>query len=81
MSRTRSHALLNVFAGFEPSFPTAAKKSRLVFAGNIHPDLQRDRQQCLMRNSVALDTMNLWIDTTRESLQKKNHRGRRSPDS
>lgn len=62
---------LNVFAGFQPKLSDASKKSRLVFLGNIQPDLQRDvRQQVPDAELVALDTMNLWIDTTRESLQK-----------
>jgi len=62
---------LNVFAGFEPKLSDASKNSRLVFLGNIQPDLQRGvRAQVPNAELVALDTMNLWIDTTRESLQK-----------
>ena len=62
---------LNVFAGFEPKLSDGSKNSRLVFLGNIQPDLQRDvRAQVPNAELVALDTMNLWIDTTRESLQK-----------
>jgi len=62
---------LNVFAGFQPKLSEASKKSRLVFLGNIQPDLQRGvRQQVPEAELVALDTMNLWIDTTRESLQQ-----------
>lgn len=62
---------LNVFAGFEPKLSADSKKSRLVFLGNIQPDLQRDvRAQVPDAELVALDTMNLWIDTTRKSLQK-----------
>ncbi|MGZ8846380.1 MAG: PfkB family carbohydrate kinase [Pyrinomonadaceae bacterium] len=62
---------LNVFAGFEPKLSEASKKSRLVFLGNIQPDLQRGvREQVPDAQLVALDTMNLWIDITRDSLQK-----------
>jgi sugar/nucleoside kinase (ribokinase family) len=62
---------LNVFAGFEPKLSQVSKDARLVFLGNIQPDLQRGvRQQVANAELVALDTMNLWIDTTRESLQK-----------
>jgi sugar/nucleoside kinase (ribokinase family) len=62
---------LNVFAGFEPKLSETSKQARLVFLGNIQPDLQRGvRQQIPGAELVALDTMNLWIDTTRESLQK-----------
>jgi sugar/nucleoside kinase (ribokinase family) len=60
---------LNVFADFKPKLSTAAKQSRLVFLGNIQPDLQREvREQVPDAELVALDTMNLWIDTTRDSL-------------
>ena len=62
---------LNVFAGFEPKLSEDSKKSRLVFLGNIQPDLQRGvRAQIPNAELVALDTMNLWIETTRDSLQK-----------
>jgi sugar/nucleoside kinase (ribokinase family) len=62
---------LNVFAGFQPKLSEKSKQARLVFLGNIQPDLQRGvRQQVPDAELVALDTMNLWIDTTRDSLQK-----------
>ncbi|HKY29970.1 MAG TPA: hypothetical protein VJM12_18655, partial [Pyrinomonadaceae bacterium] len=54
---------LNVFADFKPKLSEAAKKSRLVFLGNIQPDLQREvREQVPNAALVALDTMNLWIE-------------------
>jgi len=62
---------LNVFADFKPKLSADAKKARLLFLGNIQPDLQREvRQQMPDAELVALDTMNLWIDITRDSLQK-----------
>jgi len=62
---------LNVFAGFQPKLSRASKTSRLLFLGNIQPDLQRGvREQMAHAELVALDTMNLWIETTRDSLQK-----------
>ena len=62
---------LNVFADFKPKLSEDSKKSRLLFLGNIQPDLQREvREQMPDAELVALDTMNLWIDTTRESLLK-----------
>ena len=62
---------LNVFAGFQPKLSQASKTSRLLFLGNIQPDLQRGvREQMSHAELVALDTMNLWIETTRDSLQK-----------
>ena len=60
---------LNVFADFKPKLSDAAKNARLVFLGNIQPDLQREvREQVKGAELVALDTMNLWIDIARESL-------------
>jgi sugar/nucleoside kinase (ribokinase family) len=62
---------LNVFADFQPKLSEDSKKSRLVFLGNIQPDLQREvREQMPDAELVALDTMNLWIDIARESLLK-----------
>jgi sugar/nucleoside kinase (ribokinase family) len=62
---------LNVFAGFQPKLSPASKEARLVFLGNIQPELQRGvREQIPEAELVALDTMNLWIETTRNALQK-----------
>src|SRR4030095_4845222 len=60
---------LNVFADFQPKVSEESKRSRLLFLGNIQPDLQRGvREQMPNAELVALDTMNLWIDNTRDSL-------------
>ena len=60
---------LNVFADFQPKLSDASKRSRLLFLGNIQPDLQRGvREQMPDAELVALDTMNLWIEHTKESL-------------
>jgi sugar/nucleoside kinase (ribokinase family) len=60
---------LNVFADFKPKLSDESKKARLVFLGNIQPDLQREvREQVPHAELVALDTMNLWIETSKESL-------------
>jgi sugar/nucleoside kinase (ribokinase family) len=60
---------LNVFADFKPKLSEAAKQSRLVFLGNIQPDLQREvREQVTGAELVALDTMNMWIRETRDAL-------------
>ena len=60
---------LNVFADFKPKLSAESRKSRLVFLGNIQPDLQREvREQVPEAELVALDTMNLWIDIAKESL-------------
>ncbi len=60
---------LNVFADFQPKLSQESKRSRLLFLGNIQPDLQRGvREQMPDAELVALDTMNLWIEHTKESL-------------
>jgi sugar/nucleoside kinase (ribokinase family) len=62
---------LNVFADFQPKLSETSKSARLVFLGNIQPDLQRGvREQVPNAELVALDTMNLWIETARESLMR-----------
>jgi len=62
---------LNVFADFKPKLSEASKSARLVFLGNIQPDLQREvREQVPNAELVALDTMNLWIEHTKPSLLK-----------
>jgi len=60
---------LNVFADFKPKLSDKSKSARLVFLGNIQPDLQREvREQVPGAELVALDTMNLWIEIARDSL-------------
>lgn len=67
--RTTHDTQLNVFETFEPKLSDEARDARMVFLGNIIPDLQREvRAQCEGAEFVALDSMNLWIDTARESL-------------
>ena len=59
---------LGVFADFEPKLSQASSEADVLFLGNIQPDLQRRvRAQCRPR-LAALDSMNLWIETTRDSL-------------
>jgi sugar/nucleoside kinase (ribokinase family) len=61
---------LNVFADFRPKLSDEARRSRLLFLGNIQPELQKEvRDQMKGAELVALDTMNLWIETSREALQ------------
>jgi sugar/nucleoside kinase (ribokinase family) len=60
---------LGVFAEFEPKLSAASKRADVLFLGNIQPDLQRRvRAQCSANRLAALDSMNLWIETTRDSL-------------
>jgi len=60
---------LGVFADFEPKLSDVSRNAEMLFLGNIQPDLQRRvRGQCEAARLVALDSMNLWIETTRDSL-------------
>ena len=59
---------LNVFGDFEPKLSPASREAELLFLGNIQPELQRQVRAQSSAGLVALDSMNLWIDTTRDSL-------------
>jgi sugar/nucleoside kinase (ribokinase family) len=59
---------LNVFADFEPKLSDASRSSEVLFLANIQPDLQRRVNEQSQARFVALDSMNLWIDTARDSL-------------
>jgi sugar/nucleoside kinase (ribokinase family) len=60
---------LGVFADFQPDLSDASPDAELLFLGNIQPDLQRHvRGQCAEAKLVALDSMNLWIETARDAL-------------
>jgi sugar/nucleoside kinase (ribokinase family) len=60
---------LGVFGDFSPKLSQAARECDLLFLANIQPTLQREvREQCERASFVALDSMNLWIQTAREDL-------------
>jgi sugar/nucleoside kinase (ribokinase family) len=60
---------LNVFGEFEPKLSEASRASDTVFLANIDPDLQREvREECTAARLVALDSMNFWIESARDSL-------------
>jgi len=60
---------LNVLDGWEPNVPDAYRDSGFVFLANSPPALQaRVLDQVNDRAFVAMDTMNLWIDTARDEL-------------
>jgi sugar/nucleoside kinase (ribokinase family) len=60
---------LGVFGEFEPKLSPASQGADMLFLANIQPDLQRQvRAQCGSARFSALDSMNLWIDTARDSL-------------
>lgn len=60
---------LGVFGEFEPKLSAGSQAADMLFLANIQPDLQRQvRAQCGSARFSALDSMNLWIDTARDSL-------------
>lgn len=70
VARTRD-TQLNVFADFAPRLNDRQKKSDVLFLANIDPDLQYDvLQQTTRPRLVALDTMNYWISSKHESLER-----------
>jgi sugar/nucleoside kinase (ribokinase family) len=69
MERDTLATELGVFAAFQPTIPVAWRGSEYLFLANIHPDLQAAVLAALTRpRLVVLDTMNLWIETTRAAL-------------
>ncbi|HYY22289.1 MAG TPA: PfkB family carbohydrate kinase [Thermoleophilaceae bacterium] len=60
---------LNAFGEFQPKLSAESRRAEAVFLANIQPDLQREvREQCPAARFTGLDSMNLWIQTARESL-------------
>jgi sugar/nucleoside kinase (ribokinase family) len=60
---------LNVFGDFQPKLSDESKACQTLFLANIQPDLQREvRAQCTGASLAGLDSMNLWIETARDSL-------------
>jgi sugar/nucleoside kinase (ribokinase family) len=61
---------LGVFADFQPEIPDEWKSSEYLFLANIHPALQSHvLEEMREPKLVALDTMNLWIETTPDELR------------
>ena len=60
---------LGVFGDFQPKLSPDSRTAETLFLANIQPDLQREvRAQCTGARLAGLDSMNLWIDTARDSL-------------
>ena len=71
IERTTLKTELGVFASFMPELPAAYRTAPFVLLGNIQPELQMHvLKQADGAKFVALDTMNLWIETTRPALLK-----------
>lgn len=62
---------LNVFETFAPKLSQASRDADVLFLANIVPDLQYEvLEQCEKATFTAMDSMNLWIDIARESLER-----------
>jgi sugar/nucleoside kinase (ribokinase family) len=68
-SRETLETRLGVFADFRPRIPEGFRESRYVFLGNIDPRLQMEvLDQVRAPELVVCDTMNFWIEGSREPL-------------
>jgi sugar/nucleoside kinase (ribokinase family) len=68
-SRDTIWTRLGVFADFHPHIPDGFRDARVVFLGNIDPVLQWDvLEQVRAPELVACDTMNYWIEGSRDAL-------------
>lgn len=68
-SRDTLDTRLGVYAGFHPIIPTEYAQSELLFLANIQPELQMEVLEQVPRPRLTvLDTMELWITTTRPQL-------------
>ena len=71
IERTTLKTELGVFADFMPVLPESYTQAPFVLLGNIQPDLQLHvLEQASKPRFVALDSMNLWIDIARPSLER-----------
>src|SRR5207249_6389217 len=60
---------LGVYAGFHPIIPDEYLSSKLLFLANIQPELQMEvLEQVPNAHLTVLDTMELWIMTSRPQL-------------
>ena len=71
-SRETLDTQLNVFADFSPTLASGHRSSPYLFLANIHPALQLDvlRQMEPRPRFAALDTMDFWIDGSRDDLSR-----------
>ncbi len=68
-SRQTKSVALNVFENFKPDLPENFRETNFVLLANIAPALQSHVLDQMRRpRFVVADTMDLWIETTREDL-------------
>ncbi|MDP6418197.1 MAG: PfkB family carbohydrate kinase [Candidatus Krumholzibacteria bacterium] len=69
--RKTLYTKLGVFENFQAKLPESYRKSETVFLANIHPALQwQVLEQVDHPVLLALDTMNLWIESCPADLKK-----------
>jgi len=61
---------LNVFGDFQPKLSGGSRSAETLFLANIQPDLQSEVRAQSEARMVGLDSMNLWIETARDSLRR-----------
>jgi len=63
---------LNVLADFDPSLPESCRSSEFLMLGNLTPQIQMKviDQMRTQPRLIMLDTMNYWMDTQRQTLDK-----------
>ncbi len=63
---------LGVFGDFDPVIPESLRRPDYLFLANIHPALQLKvlEQMAARPKLVALDTMNFWIASQKETLKR-----------
>jgi sugar/nucleoside kinase (ribokinase family) len=59
---------LNVLAEFDPKLSEAAVATPVLFLANTDPRIQRSIRKQSSADLVAMDTMNYWIEGSREAL-------------
>lgn len=70
-TRTTLDTQLNVLTKFKPIVPDSYKDASIVMLGNLDPNIQMEVLDQMERPElVVMDTMNFWIDSYRESLDK-----------
>lgn len=69
--RTTLTTELNVLQEFDPVLPEKFRDSRFLFLANIDPALQlKVLEQCGNLEFAIADTMNFWIDSSRDALDE-----------
>lgn len=62
---------LNVLTAFDPTLPDAYRQAKFLFLANTDPEVQmKVYRQMKKPRFVMMDTMNFWIDNTKDALTK-----------